>query len=145
VNSEHGGRWLTRNPPSAASGFCNAPRSVSWRSLATRSRRARDAQQRGGVLASLENGGSGHKRGLVAIDPLHETTPARRKIVHELRLVEPQTIELDQVSRRRAAAANRPRSRRPKKSAVSLVWRLTQKLKPAIEGPRQRSRPNAPA
>ncbi len=54
-------------------------------------------RQSAGVLALLENCGSRDKRGLVAVDPLHETTPAGRKIVHEFRLVEPQAIEVDQV------------------------------------------------
>src|SRR5262245_3283716 len=55
------------------------------------------AGHRAGMLAPLEGRRSGQERGDVAVDPLHEAAAAGRKIVDELRLVEAQALEIDQV------------------------------------------------
>src|SRR6202163_4080147 len=52
---------------------------------------------RAGVLAPLEGWRAGDERRLVAVDTLHETPAAGRKVVDEFRLMEPQAIEVDQV------------------------------------------------
>src|SRR5262249_58977257 len=49
------------------------------------------------MLAPLEGRRSGQERGDVAIDPLHEAAAAGGQIVDELRLVEAQAVEIDQV------------------------------------------------
>src|SRR5207245_6484532 len=55
------------------------------------------AGQRAGVLAPLEGWRASQECGDVTVDPLHEAAPAGRKIIDELRLVEPQAVEVDQV------------------------------------------------
>ena len=55
------------------------------------------AGQRARVLAMLEGRRSSQQRGGVAVDPLHETAAAGGKVVDELRLVESQAVEVDQV------------------------------------------------
>ena len=54
-------------------------------------------RHRAGMLASLEDGNACRKRCLISIDPLHKTPAAGRHVVHELRLVQPQTIKVDDV------------------------------------------------
>ena len=54
-------------------------------------------RHRTGVLAALEDGNASRKRRLVAIDPLHEAPAVGRHVVHELRLVQPQPVEVDDV------------------------------------------------
>src|SRR2546428_11530934 len=49
------------------------------------------------MLAPLEGRRPGQERGDVAVDPLHEAAAAGRKIVDEFRLIEAQTLEIDQV------------------------------------------------
>ena len=49
------------------------------------------------VLAALENRNSGDESGLVALDTLDEAATARRHVVDQLGLIEPQAIEVDQV------------------------------------------------
>jgi hypothetical protein len=85
----------------------------------------RSAGHRAGVLAALENRSSGDESGLVTLDTLDEAATAGRHVVDQLGLVEPQAIEVDQVTSARSPGESRPRSEKPKKSAVSLVWRLT--------------------
>jgi hypothetical protein len=53
--------------------------------------------QRAGVLAALEDRNAGRKRGFVSIDTLYEAPAASGHIVDKLRLVEPQTVEVDDV------------------------------------------------
>src|SRR5262245_23975501 len=50
-----------------------------------------------GMLASLEDGNACRKRCFISIDPLHETPAASRHVVHKLRLVQPQTVKVDDV------------------------------------------------
>jgi hypothetical protein len=52
---------------------------------------------RAGVLAALEDGYAGRKRGFVSIDTLYETPAASGHVVDKLRLVQPQTVEVDDV------------------------------------------------
>src|SRR5438105_2970764 len=54
-------------------------------------------RHRAGMLASLEDGNACRNRRLISIGPLHETAAAGRHVVHELRLVQPQTVEVDDV------------------------------------------------
>lgn len=54
-------------------------------------------RHRAGMLASLEDGNACRKRCFISIDPLHETPAAGRHVVHELRLVQPQALEVDDV------------------------------------------------
>src|SRR6516165_130327 len=54
-------------------------------------------RHRAGMLASLENGNACRKRRFISLDPLHETPAAGRHVVHELRLVQPQTVKIDDV------------------------------------------------
>jgi hypothetical protein len=49
------------------------------------------------VLAALEDRNAGRKRCLVSIDTLYEAPTASGHIVDKLRLVEPQTVEVDDV------------------------------------------------
>jgi hypothetical protein len=49
------------------------------------------------MLAALEDRSSGNERCLVAIDALHESSTIRREIVHQLGLVQPQSIEVYEV------------------------------------------------
>src|SRR5262245_56917558 len=92
------------------------------------------------MFAMLEGRRSSQERGAVAVDPLHEPAPAGGKIVDELRLVKPQPLEIDQVDVGAQARREPPRSCKPKKSAVSLVCRLTSSSI-GSRGPRRRSRP----
>jgi hypothetical protein len=55
------------------------------------------AGHRAGMLAALENRSSGDESGLVALDTLHEAATAGWHVVGQLRLVEPQAIEVDHV------------------------------------------------
>ena len=54
-------------------------------------------RHRAGMLASLENGNACHDRCLISIDPLHETSAASRHVVHQLWLVQMQTVEVDDI------------------------------------------------
>src|SRR6202049_5350994 len=49
------------------------------------------------MLASLEDGNACRKRCFISIDPLHETPAASRHVVHELWLMQPQTVKVDDV------------------------------------------------
>ena len=49
------------------------------------------------MFASLEDGNACRDRCLIAIDPLHEAPAAGRHVVHELRLVQLQPVEVDEV------------------------------------------------
>ena len=55
------------------------------------------AGHRAGVLAALKDRSPGDERGLIPVDTLHEAAAARRHVVDQLGLVEPQAIEVDQV------------------------------------------------
>ena len=50
---------------------------------------------RAGVLAALEDGYAGRKRGFVSIDTLYETPTASGHVVDKLRLVQPQAVKVD--------------------------------------------------
>ncbi len=54
-------------------------------------------RHRAGMLASLEDGNACRKRCFISIDPLHETPAASRHVVHELWLMQPQTVKVDDV------------------------------------------------
>src|SRR6202035_4891029 len=54
-------------------------------------------RHRAGMLASLEDGNACRERCFISIDPLHETTATSRHVVHELRLMQPQTVKVDEV------------------------------------------------
>src|ERR1700686_4862259 len=54
-------------------------------------------RHRAGMLASLEDGNACRKRCFISIDPLHETPAASRHVVHELRLMQLQAFEVDDV------------------------------------------------
>src|ERR1700744_6260269 len=54
-------------------------------------------RHRAGMLASLEDGNARRKRCLVSIGPLHETPAASRHVVHELGLMQPQTVKVDDI------------------------------------------------
>lgn len=52
---------------------------------------------RTGVLAALEDRNAGRKRGFVSIDTLDKAPAASGHVVDKLRLVQPQTIKVDDV------------------------------------------------
>ena len=52
---------------------------------------------RAGVLAALEDRNAGRKRCLVSIDTLYEAPAASGHVVDKLRLVQPQTVKVDNV------------------------------------------------
>src|SRR5437899_2977903 len=54
-------------------------------------------RQRTGMLAPLEDRNACRKRCFISLDPLHEPPATGRHVVHELRLVQLQTIEVDEV------------------------------------------------
>src|ERR1700730_373316 len=54
-------------------------------------------RHRAGMLASLEDGNACRKRCYISIDPLHEPPAVSRHVVHELRLMQPQTVKVDDV------------------------------------------------
>ena len=54
-------------------------------------------RHRAGMLASLEDGNACCKRFFISIDPLYETPAASRHVVHELWLMQPQTVKVDDV------------------------------------------------
>ena len=54
-------------------------------------------RHRAGMLASLEDGNACRKRCFISFAPLHETPAASRHVVYELRLMQPQTVEVDNV------------------------------------------------
>src|SRR5690242_12424746 len=55
------------------------------------------AGSRAGLLAILKGRRAGHECRAIAVDPLHEAAPTGRQIVHDLRLIQTQPIEIDQV------------------------------------------------
>ena len=86
-------------------------------------------------------GVSGDERRLVAVDALHEAAAAGRHVVDELGLVRAAAPSKSiRLTSARRPGASRPRSVKPKKSAVSLVCRLTRSSS-GRRGPRLRSRP----
>ena len=52
---------------------------------------------RAGVLATLEDRNASRKRCFVSIDTLYEAPAASRHVVDKLRLVQPQTVKVDDV------------------------------------------------
>src|ERR1700676_4168950 len=54
-------------------------------------------RHRAGMLASLEDGNACCKRCFISIDPLNETPAASRLVVHELWLMQPQMVKVDDV------------------------------------------------
>src|SRR5215470_2998968 len=54
-------------------------------------------RHRTGMLATLEDGNACRQRGFVAVDALHEAPAAGRHVVDQLRLMQPQAIEVDDV------------------------------------------------
>src|SRR5215813_14119284 len=54
-------------------------------------------RHRAGMLAAFEDRNARRKRRFISFDPLHETPAAGRHVVHELRLVQAQTVEVDDV------------------------------------------------
>jgi hypothetical protein len=52
---------------------------------------------RAGVLAALKDRNAGRKRCFVSFDTLYETPAASGHVVDKLRLVEPQTVKVDDV------------------------------------------------
>ena len=79
------------------------------------------AGQRTGMSATLESLRAGDEGCFVAIDFLHESPPLRRHIVDQFRLLHLQTVIIDNVDIGAQSGVSRPRSDKPKKSAVSLV------------------------
>jgi hypothetical protein len=55
------------------------------------------AGHRAGVLAALENRHAGRKRCFISIDTLYEAPAASGQVVDKLRLVQPQTVKVDNV------------------------------------------------
>ena len=75
-----------------------APKASDYASTMTIAARSHEAPgHRAGMLAALEDRRAGRKRCFIAIDPLHEAPAVSRHVVHELGLVQPQTVEVDQV------------------------------------------------
>jgi hypothetical protein len=54
-------------------------------------------RHRAGVLTALEDGYPGRKRCLISIDTLYEPPATSRHVVDKLRLVQPQTVKVDDV------------------------------------------------
>ena len=78
------------------------------------------------MLASLEDRNAGRNRRFIAVDALHETAAAGRHVVHELRLVQLQAVEVDEVDvgaqARRQPNALCPPSLEALDTAWDLAW-----------------------
>ena len=54
-------------------------------------------RHRAGMLATLEDRNACRKRCFISLDALYEAPAAGRHVVHEFRLVQPQTVKVDDV------------------------------------------------